>query len=106
VLFRSLTQLPLEAGSFDVVVSAHAMDHLGDRAPAALAETCRVLRPGGRFLLVVWVPGWVTFSLANVLCLLLPTPARWRTMAAGAGLRLREEGWFNGLWFGVWERPG
>ena len=90
---------------FDSAVSAHAIDHLGDQKMAGLAEIFRVLKPGGRFLVVAWVPGWVTFTLANVFCLLLASPADWRKMAAAVGFTLREEGSFNGFWFAVLERP-
>lgn len=99
-----MTAVPFPDAHFDTVVSAHALDHLGERAPAALAEVRRVLRPDGRFLFVAWVPGWLTFTLANVLCVLLPSPADWRRMAGEAGLRVADEGWFNGLWFAVFER--
>jgi hypothetical protein len=64
-----------------------------------------VLKPGGRFLMVVWVPGWVTFALANVSCLLLPSKAGWRTLAGAVGFTIRDEGMFNGMWFSVLERP-
>jgi ubiquinone/menaquinone biosynthesis C-methylase UbiE len=78
-----------------------------ERVPegAALAEIFRVLRPGGRFLVVAWVPGWVTFGLANVFCLLLTSPSQWRKLATDVGFTVREEGWFDGLWFVLLERP-
>jgi len=48
-------RLPFEAGSFDVVLSLGVLCCMTDEAvPAAVAETWRVLRPGG--LAVVTVP--------------------------------------------------
>jgi ubiquinone/menaquinone biosynthesis C-methylase UbiE len=43
------TQVPFEDGSFDVVVSNHVIEHVGDRAEQLrhLRELRRVLRPGG-----------------------------------------------------------
>lgn len=72
---------------------------------AGLAEIHRVLKPGGRFLMVVWVPGWATFSLANLFCLFLTSKAGWRTLARAVGFVIRDEGTFNGMWFAVLERP-
>jgi len=40
--------IPYEAGSFDVVIANHMLYHVPDRE-AALSESQRVLRPGGRF---------------------------------------------------------
>lgn len=46
-------QLPMAAGSFDLVVCSAILEHVVD--PAALVEECRrVLRPGGR--IVAYVP--------------------------------------------------
>jgi len=45
--------LPLRAGSFDVVVCSALLEHVVDPA-ATVAESARVLRPGGR--LVAYVP--------------------------------------------------
>jgi SAM-dependent methyltransferase len=100
-----LTDLPFSGATFDAVVSAHVIDHLGPRKADGLREVQRVLKPGGRFLAVVWVPGWTMFAVASLLCFMLTTPAGWRAMAAAAGLTLRDEGTFNGLWYMLLEKP-
>jgi SAM-dependent methyltransferase len=100
-----LTALPFPDRSFDAVVSAHAVDHLGKSTEQGLREILRVLKPGGRFLLVVWVPGWTMFSVANVLAFSLSSKGAWRRMAAGAGFGISDEGMFNGNWFALLEKP-
>jgi len=56
-----MRELPFKDGAFDGALSVAAMDHLRvDDIPRALAETARVLKPGGEFLFVtinsdVWV---------------------------------------------------
>jgi SAM-dependent methyltransferase len=47
--------LPFEVGEFDVIIAAEVLEHIPDDG-AAIAELCRVLRPGG--LLAVTVPRW------------------------------------------------
>jgi SAM-dependent methyltransferase len=99
-----LTALPFADKAFDAAVSAHAIDHLGSRTERALREIRRVLKPGGRFLLIVWVPGWTMFAIANLLALALRPKRAWRRMAAQAGFALRDEGVFNGYWFALLEK--
>ena len=101
-----LTALPFPDAHFDAAVSAHAIDHLGQQKEQGLREMLRVLKPGGRFLLVVWVPGWTMFAVVNVLALFLSPKRAWRRMAASAGFELRDEGMFNGNWFAVLEKAG
>jgi SAM-dependent methyltransferase len=48
-------RLPFEDAEFDVAIAAEVLEHIRDDA-AAMAELCRVIRPGG--LLVVTVPRW------------------------------------------------
>lgn len=100
-----LTQLPFPDQTFDSAVSAHAVDHLGSRKEQGLREMLRVLKPGGRFLLVVWVPGWVAFAFANVLSFFLTTKGGWKRLASRAGFEIVNEGAFNGFWFLLLERP-
>ncbi len=49
-----MTALPLEDGSFDLVVSSLAIHNISSRAgrQKAISEAVRVLRPGGRLLIV------------------------------------------------------
>ena len=100
-----LTALPFPDLAFDATVSAHAIDHLGPQAATALREMRRVLKPGGRVLLIVWVPGWTMFAVANVLSFFLAPPRAWRAMAADAGFAIVDEGRFNGNWFAVLQKP-
>jgi SAM-dependent methyltransferase len=100
-----LLDLPAPDASFDAAVSAHAMDHLGRTTLRGLTEIFRVVKPGGRFLLVVWVPGWTMFAISNLASLFLADTQAWRRMAAEAGFRLVDEGQHNGNWFLLLERP-
>lgn len=47
----NIEQIPAEAGSFDAVICAHVLEHVDTEK--ALGEINRVLRPGGRALLMV-----------------------------------------------------
>lgn len=100
-----LTELPFDDASFDAAVSAHAIDHLGGAKEAGLREMCRALKPGGRFLLVVWVPGWTMFAVANLMSFALTTRGRWRAMARRVGFEIIEEGRFNGHGFLLLGKP-
>src|SRR5262245_38494270 len=50
-----IRRLPFPAGGFDVVMSAHVLEHLADPLDG-LREMIRVLRPGGTLLLVTTRP--------------------------------------------------
>ena len=100
-----LTALPFEADSFDGVVSAHAVDHLGPATEQGLREVLRVLKPGGRFLLVVWVRGWAMFSVANVLSFFLQPRRDWRRLTQRVGFEIADEGVFNGVCFLLLRKP-
>jgi SAM-dependent methyltransferase len=47
----SITRMPFDDGSFDVVVASEVLEHLTpEEGQQALVEVARVLRPGGAFL--------------------------------------------------------
>jgi ubiquinone/menaquinone biosynthesis C-methylase UbiE len=46
------SRLSFPAGTFDVVVCAHLLGHLGDLGKQVMAEVKRVLKPGGRLVIV------------------------------------------------------
>ncbi len=58
--------LPFGDASFDVVVSASSF-HYFTRPMAVLKEAARVLRPGGRFVLLDWCQDYWTCRLMDVL---------------------------------------
>ncbi|MFF9478647.1 class I SAM-dependent methyltransferase [Streptomyces sp. NPDC014733] len=49
----ALPRLPFPDGAFDTVAGNFVLNHVG-RPRAALAELCRVVRPGGRIALTLW----------------------------------------------------
>ncbi|HSV95940.1 MAG TPA: class I SAM-dependent methyltransferase [Spirochaetota bacterium] len=98
-----LTELPIEDESHDAAISTYAIDHMKKKG-SALSEIHRVLKPGGRFLLVVFVPNWATFLIANALCLFLTSRKKWRTIFKEAGFILVDEGTINGGGFFLAEK--
>src|SRR5688572_7157042 len=58
--------LPFEDGSFDIAVSIFGMIFAAD-PEKAFAEMIRILRPGGRAFLTVWMPGGAIDSMVGVI---------------------------------------
>ncbi|MEO8113790.1 MAG: methyltransferase domain-containing protein [Phenylobacterium sp.] len=83
-----LDRLPFGDATFDAAVSVDVYDHRGATPEAALIELDRVLKPGGRLLLMVRYPGWRSFAVVHLLALALPRPDRWRRAALAAGLNI------------------
>jgi SAM-dependent methyltransferase len=100
-----LTALPFDAVRFDSAVSTNVFDHLGRYKEHALKEVFRVLKPEGRFLMAVWVPGWAMFAVGNALSFFLTSKKGWRTMARDVGFEIVDEGVFNYAWFIVLKKP-
>ena len=100
-----LVSLPFADGTFDGAVSTSVFDHLGKAKGRALAEVFRTLKPGGRFLVAVSVPGWEMFMIANVLSFFLASRKTWRRLATAAGFDVVDEGVFNFAWFALLEKP-
>jgi 2-polyprenyl-6-hydroxyphenyl methylase/3-demethylubiquinone-9 3-methyltransferase len=99
-----VTALPLADGCADVVVAGEILEHVGDLA-GAVAELCRVLRPGGLLVLdtvnASWLGRFVTVTLGERLGNvpkgihdpdLFVCPARLTTLCARHGVRLKVRG--------------
>jgi ubiquinone/menaquinone biosynthesis C-methylase UbiE len=90
-----MLKLPFGDRTFDALVSAYAMDHLGrNGARTALAEAHRVLKPGGDFLLILVAnDGWAKLAFGPLLSHGGTYGAGWwRDSAVKAGFEVREEG--------------
>jgi SAM-dependent methyltransferase len=57
-------QIPAQDAAYDRVVAVHVLEHLPN-LPAALAEVRRVLKPGGRFSIVLPCEGGLMYDLAR-----------------------------------------
>jgi len=69
IVAADMRKLPFEAGSFDAIVSAYAVDHLNrEGIKQALAEAARVVKPGGDFLLILVANDrWVKLAFGPLL---------------------------------------
>jgi arsenite methyltransferase len=99
-----LTKMPFSEKTFDAAISTAVFDHLGSRKEQALSEICRVLKPGGRFLMAVAVPSWPMFAIGSVFSFFFTSRSEWREMAGRVGLFPVEEGAMNSLWYVLLEK--
>jgi SAM-dependent methyltransferase len=79
-----LTALPFADAAFDLVVCKHVLEHL-ERPASAIQELARVLRPGGRLLILT--PN--RYHYVPLLASLLPLTVQ-RLVARGRGLTWQE----------------
>ncbi len=100
-----LAAMPFADASFDSAVSTNVYDHLGRNKEQAMRETFRVLKPRGRFLIGLSVPGWAMFTIGNVLSFFLKSRAGWRELAQHTGFAVEGEWTVNGTWFVLLVKP-
>ena len=90
-----MRKMPLADASFDGIVSAYAIDHLGSTGiKSSLAEASRVLKPQGEFLMIVVAKDfWLKFTFGPLLMhAAMRTPDRWVELLEGAGFQIVEQG--------------
>ena len=90
-----MRQMPLEAGSFDAIVSAYAIDHLNrEDIRKSLAEAARVLKQDGEFLLIVIHKDfWANYTWGLALMhMRMPGPDFWPQALHDAGFEVVEQG--------------
>jgi len=107
-----MRQMPLEDSSFDAAVSAYAIDHLNrEGIELSIAETHRVLRPNGQFLLMVinpdvWIRIAYPFFLHHAYYGAKSNHDRWRSRLTQAGFEVLEMGTVPGTLYLLARRAG
>jgi ubiquinone/menaquinone biosynthesis C-methylase UbiE len=96
IVTADMRKLPFEAGAFDAIVSAYAIDHLNRQGIVqSLAEAARVLKPGGDFLLILVdiKEPWFKFAFGPMLMHMGSRgPEWWNPRIKEAGFQICEEG--------------
>ncbi len=90
-----VTHMEFEDNNFDSAVSALLLNNLGQAKLSGLKELFRVLKEGGKLLVIVPVPGLHTFAVMSVFSLLMTSNKEWRSFFGQAGFKLLEEGDIN-----------
>jgi len=91
-----ITNTGFQDGAFEAVVSSYMIDHLGDQKLNALNEISRILKPGGRMLMIVLTPTLSSFALLNVLSFMLTSKKQWKKLFGRTKFRLVDDGEVNG----------
>lgn len=95
VVSGDITNTPFEDNQFDAIVSSFMIDHLREGKKQALKESYRIMKPGGRFLMIIIVPGFNAFSIANVFSFLLTSRKKWRQWIEQTGFKMISDGSIN-----------
>lgn len=94
---QDITSLKFGDEKFDAVVSSYMFDHLGNEKLKGLREINRVLKKGGKFLLIVAVPNYFTYMLISFIShLSLISVTDWRQLFREAEFKYVGEGDING----------
>jgi 2-polyprenyl-3-methyl-5-hydroxy-6-metoxy-1,4-benzoquinol methylase len=91
-----ITRTPFPDSTFQAVVSSYMIDHLGNQKLNALLEINRILKPGGRMLMIVLTPTLSSFAILNVLSFMLTSKKQWKGIFGKSNLNLVDEGEVNG----------
>jgi SAM-dependent methyltransferase len=91
-----LTRLPYADASFDAIVCGWVLEHLPDPRPG-LRELARVLRPGGKLLLLVTEDTLMGSMCSRMWHCRTHNRAELRQVCRECGLRWERPLWFSGL---------
>jgi SAM-dependent methyltransferase len=91
-----ITHTNFPDSQFDAVISTYMIDHLGNQKLQCLKEINRILKPGGRLLMIVIVPNLTSFAIASVFSFFLSSKKQWKAYFEKSNFKLVEEGDING----------
>ena len=100
-----ITNTQFADATFDAIVSSFMIDHLRNGKQKALQESYRILKPGGKFLMVIIVPGYSSFAIANFLSLFLTSRKTWKKWIEQSGFTMVDDGKINEGAYFYFEKP-
>ncbi|MDP3066943.1 MAG: class I SAM-dependent methyltransferase [Methanobacteriaceae archaeon] len=90
-----VTDLEFKDNTFDAAISILLVNNLGKAKLKGLKELFRVLKPGGKILIVVPSLSLQTFAVMSVFSLILTSSKEWRSLFQQARFSLLDEGFIN-----------
>jgi ubiquinone/menaquinone biosynthesis C-methylase UbiE len=90
-----VTNLEFEDNTFSAAISVLLVNNLGKAKLIGLKELFRVLKPGGKILIIVPTLSLQTFAVMSVFSLILTSSKEWRSLFKQAGFSLLDEGVIN-----------
>lgn len=100
-----MLETPFDNDQFDAIVSSFMIDHLRTGKRQALQESFRILKPGGRFLLIIVVRGYTAFGIASFLSLFITSGKTWKKWIEQTGFRMVCDGKINEGAYFCFEKP-
>jgi ubiquinone/menaquinone biosynthesis C-methylase UbiE len=100
-----ITATSFSNNQFEAIISSYMFDHLGPYKRKALVESFRILKPGGRFLLIIAIRSFSTFGIANILSLLFPSRYTWIKWIEQTGFKMVCDGNINEGAYFCFEKP-
>ncbi|HMK53452.1 MAG TPA: class I SAM-dependent methyltransferase [Methanobacteriaceae archaeon] len=91
----NVTNLEFEDNTFDSAISVLLVNNLGKAKLTGLKELLRVLKPGGKILIIVPTFSLQTFAVMSVFSLIMTSSKEWRSLFEQAGFKILDEGNIN-----------
>jgi SAM-dependent methyltransferase len=90
-----VTNLKFEDNTFNAAISVLLVNNLGKAKLTGIKELFRVLKPGGKILIIVPTTGLQTFAVMSVFSLILTSRKEWLSLFEQAGFSRLDEGVIN-----------
>ena len=102
-----ITDINFEENTFDSVISTYGLDHIQyEDQKKAINEIYRVTKPGGKLLVVVFIPNFYVFLVGSFFIFRFTSRKKWRGIFNEAGYKLSDEGMINGGGYFLLEKRG
>jgi SAM-dependent methyltransferase len=95
IIKGDVLNLEFEDNTFDTIVSVLLLNNLGKEKITGLKEIIRVLKPGGKVMIIVPTFSLQTFAVMSVFSLILTSSNKWWSLFQQAGFSLLDEGIIN-----------